>query len=253
MRKGEDWHFIFFLAYTNLKRTGPLSVGVGNALATLPLPIIASSTYKTIIDKAQAQSATTYLPKTYGAENIKGFLAQRDLILQSYAQNNNGVIEILFVGNASLPLSLEKTLSRGTVMLNITDRYSEPIIDFNTNINPVDSDIFVAVIKFMRRWFETKSMQHLTPVEQSPGTNIATDAQIANWLVENTSPSTAHSSGTAAMAPRSLAGVVSPSLTVYGVTGLSVGDISIVPMIPATHTCSTVYAISEKVSARIEY
>ncbi len=32
---------------------------------------------------------------------------------------------------------------------------------------------------------------------------------------------------------------------------LSVGDISIVPMIPATHTCSTVYAISEKVSALI--
>ncbi|KJA24205.1 GMC oxidoreductase [Hypholoma sublateritium FD-334 SS-4] len=243
-----------FKAWANeqwMSRKGPLSFGIGNALATLPLPII-SSTYKTTIEKAQAQSAATYLPKTYGAENVKGFLAQRALILQSYGKNDSGVIEILFLGNASVPLSLEKALSRGTVLLNTTDRYAEPIIDFNTNINPVDSDIFVATIKFMRKWFQTTSMQHLTPVEQSPGTNVSTDAQIASWLVDNTFSSTAHSLGTAAMAPRALAGVVSPSLTVYGVTGLSVGDISIIPMIPATHTCATVYAISEKAADLIK-
>ncbi len=42
---------------------------------------------------------------------------------------------------------------------------------------------------------------------------------------------------------RALAGVMSPSLTVYGVTGLSVGGISITPMVPATHARATVYAI----------
>ena len=173
-------------------------------------------------------------------------------MLNSFAKNDNGVIEVAFSGSPSIPLSLEKPLSRGTVLLNTTDRYSEPIIDFNTNINPIDSDIFIAIVKYMRKWFETTSMQHLTPVEQLPGTSVATDGQIRSWLVNNTFSSTAHSSGTAAMAPRALAGVVSPSLTVYGVTGLSVGDISIIPMIPATHTCATVYTISQKVSSDVK-
>ncbi|PPQ83998.1 hypothetical protein CVT25_000544 [Psilocybe cyanescens] len=65
-------------------------------------------------------------------------------------------------------------------------------------------------------------------------------------------PSTAHACGTAAMAPRDQAGVVSSNLTVYGVTGLSVGDISIIPIIPATHPCATVYAIAEKAADLIK-
>jgi choline dehydrogenase-like flavoprotein len=51
------------------------------------------------------------------------------------------------------------------------------------------------------------------------------------------------------MTPRHLGGVVGTDLLVYGVTGLSITDLSISPMIPGAHTCSTVYAIAEKVSA----
>jgi len=58
-------------------------------------------------------------------------------------------------------------------------------------------------------------------------------------------------------------------LTVYGVTGLSIGDASIMPIVPgmrfeeygkapflmfacsAAHTCATVYAIAEKVRSRV--
>ena len=39
-----------------------------------------------------------------------------------------------------------------------------------------------------------------------------------------------------------------PDLLVYGVTGVSVVDASIMPLIPATHTSATVYAVAEKVS-----
>ena len=50
------------------------------------------------------------------------------------------------------------------------------------------------------------------------------------------------------MAPRELGGVVDPNLLVYGVTGLSVADSSIQPMIPGAHICATVYAVAERVS-----
>jgi len=218
-------------------------------LATLPLPVFEPD-FKTIVSKAQAQNAANHLPNTYISDNIKGFLAQRDILVKSLVSLKNGFTEITFGGRSASSLTLEKPLSRGTVLLNTTDRYAEPIVDFNTNINPVDTDIFVSMVKFYRKWILTPSLQTLAPVETSPGTNITSDADIAAYVSNNMGSTEGHSCGTAAMMPRDLGGVVSPDLLVYGVSGLSIGDISIIPMIPGTHTCATVYAISEKVSTK---
>ncbi|PPQ81761.1 hypothetical protein CVT24_005119 [Panaeolus cyanescens] len=234
-----------------LMRKGPLSMGVSNSVAVIPWPIL-SSTAQTTIDKAKAQNAATFLPTSYSQQQIDGFTAQRDLLLKSFSQTNNGVVEIPFFGGSITSLVLERPLSRGTVLLNITDKYAEPVIDYNTNINPVDTDIFIAVVKFARRWFQASAQKLLTPVEQVPGPTVVTDEDIATWAADNMASSTAHSCGTSAMAPREQAGVVSSDLLVYGVTGLSVADVSIIPLIPASHTCATVYAIAEKASDLIK-
>jgi choline dehydrogenase-like flavoprotein len=109
----------------------------------------------------------------------------------------------------------------------------------------------VAMVRFHRKWTSTTSLQKLAPVETSPGPSITSDEQIASYVANSAGATEGHSCGTAAMMPRKLGGVVSPELLVYGVTGLSVGDVSIIPMIPATHTCATVYAIAEKVSGML--
>ena len=49
------------------------------------------------------------------------------------------------------------------------------------------------------------------------------------------------------MIPKELGGVVGPDLRVHGVKGLRIVDASIMPLIPAAHTTSTVYAVAEKV------
>ncbi|KAF9030466.1 hypothetical protein BDZ89DRAFT_1132384 [Hymenopellis radicata] len=47
-------------------------------------------------------------------------------------------------------LCLDNPVSRGTVIMSTTDRYAEPAVDFNTNINWVNTELFVCVVKFYR-------------------------------------------------------------------------------------------------------
>lgn len=117
--------------------------------------------------------------------------------------------------------------------------------------NPVDALIVAQSIKFVRKWTATPSFSTLQPVEQTPGPAVQTEDEIVAYLRDTINSSTAHSCCTAAMAPHNLGGVVDDQLLVYGVTGLSVGDVSIIPMIPGTHTCATVYATAEKVRKQL--
>ncbi|KAJ7342435.1 GMC oxidoreductase-domain-containing protein [Mycena albidolilacea] len=234
------------------QRKGPLSVTTGNSLGTIPLTTMNPTGYQDIITKALAQTPATYLPKTYTAEQLSGFVEQRKILTASYGSSTNGIFEIPFSGGASTALCLDKPMSRGTVTLRTTDRYAEPSIDYNTNINPVDVDLTISAARFYRRWMAAPSMQQLGPTEQSPGTSLTTDAQLSTWVSSSMGSSTAHACCTSAMMPQNLGGVVSPELLVYGVTGLSVGDISVIPLIPATHTCATVYAIAEKAADLIK-
>ncbi len=55
-----------------------------------------------------------------------------------------------------------------------------------------------------------------------------------------------HSLGTCKMGPREENGVVDPTLSVYGVTGLKVADLSIPPRNVAANTMNTAVAIAEK-------
>lgn len=71
------------------------------------------------------------------------------------------------------------------------------------------------------------------------------DAVIEKWLRENIS-TTWHSLGTCKMAPRNEGGVVDGNLDVYGVEGLKVADMSIVPRNVAANTNNTALVIGEK-------
>ena len=71
------------------------------------------------------------------------------------------------------------------------------------------------------------------------------DEIIEKWLRENVS-TTWHSTATCKMAPREKGGVVNPQVSVYGVEGLQIADLSIVPENVAANTGVTAFAIGEK-------
>jgi alcohol oxidase len=71
------------------------------------------------------------------------------------------------------------------------------------------------------------------------------DAVLEQWLRENVG-TTWHSVGTCKMAPPEKMGVVDAKLSVYGVEGLKVADLSILPRNVAANTNNTALAIGEK-------
>lgn len=224
-------------------------MGVGNVGAWVPLPVLTAD-YQTVVNTIKSQNAAQYLPSTYTAELVAGYQAQRDLLIQSYSGLTAGAVEIPFSGSGSTSLSLEHPLSRGTVTLNTTNVYAEPIVDYNAFVNPVDPLIIAKSFQFVRKWMNTTAMRQLSPTESSPGSQLTTDDQLVSSARSNSRPSTAHGCCTTPMQPRSIGGVVGPDLLVYGVTGLSIGDISLIPLVPGAHPCASVYAVAEKVRSR---
>jgi choline dehydrogenase-like flavoprotein len=139
-------------------------------------------------------------------------------------------------------------LSRGTITLNPSNKYSPPVVQWNTFQNPIDRSIMVEMVRWIRQHWARPELAKFSPIELVPGADAQTDDDIIDALngQDALRPSFAHMSGSCAMMPESLGGVVSSDLTVYGVNGLSIVDGSIVPLVPATHLQATMYAVAEK-------
>jgi alcohol oxidase len=71
------------------------------------------------------------------------------------------------------------------------------------------------------------------------------DAAIEQWLRENVN-TTWHSLGTCKMAPREEKGVVDANLSVHGIEGLKIADLSIPPENVGANTNNTALVIGEK-------
>jgi len=237
------------LALYYSSRQGPYTIckNSGNTVAFLPLPNITQG-YESIIALARSHSPKAFYPPQTDPSIITGYEVQRNLILSLYASTATSVQETGFSSGPEIPLTLSKPLSRGTVIINSTDPLSAPLIDWAALTNPVDLEIMVAAVRKQRELMATEAMMELGPVELTPGANLTSDEQLRAALRQQMQPTYSHLCSTCSMMKREYGGVVGPDLLVYGVQGLSVVDASIMPLIPATHTSSTVYAVAEKVS-----
>jgi len=162
------------------------------------------------------------------------------------------VQEVAFGGGNTVPIAMLKPLSRGTILINSTDPFAAPLFDYKTFAHPTDLDIAVQALKKTRQWMASDPMQEVGAVEVFPGVDVQGDDAIAASICTFASSTWAHPVGTAAMMPRNPGGVVDPQLRVYGVKGLRIVDASIMPIMPATHTSSTVYAVAEKAADLIK-
>lgn len=227
-------------------RTGPYSVGIGNTGAFVPLQNLTSD-YQKLASSLSAQNMSAYADATAEKSVIQGFEAQKAILVNRFRSTSSAVMEFPFSASVGPVFALLKPTSRGTITLNTSFPSSEPIVDFRTFSNPIDVDVTIRLLRYARTYFSTPTMAQLGPVEIVPGSAVSTDAEInASLRSVLVQPSFFHPCCTAALGPRDQGGVVSADLLVYGASKLSIVDASVMPMLPGTHLCQTVYAIAEK-------
>lgn len=219
-------------------------------MAFLPLPNITSS-YQSIIDLATSQPNSVYGP---GLDStiLEGYCAQRKIILRLYDSTDASVQETGWNDANTIPITLVKPLSRGSVILNSTDIFQSPLIDWKAFTFPSDIEIMIAALRINRKFIASEAVQELQPVEIVPGANITTDDELRAALRQQVVPTYSHPCCTCAMMGKELGGVVDAKLRVHGVENLRIVDASIMPLIPATHTSATVYAVAEKAADLIK-
>ncbi|KAK5051389.1 hypothetical protein LTR84_003041 [Exophiala bonariae] len=142
----------------------------------------------------------------------------------------------------------------GNVTVNSRDASAPPLINLPFYEAASDLNIQILSIKRLRTLISQSEFSQYTsgPAngEIVPGPAVQSDEDIANFIRE-TSVSSAHQAGTAAMRPLDDEGVVSPTLEVYGVQGLRVVDASIMPLFVDQHPTAAIYMIAEKAAQMI--
>jgi choline dehydrogenase len=230
---------------------GPYTLALSNIALFISLPKITAD-YMQIVKKMRNMiddaSLDSYLPADTDATLNAGYKRQLSVLADLLANPEAPSVEVPFATGTSMrPINLHP-LSRGTVRLNATHHLALPILDYRAGTNPIDFDINIAHIKWLRKVIDTPTLQKYGAIEVTPGLFIQSDEDLKVYVKESMVLSHMHPCCTAAMMPKSLGGVVGPDLRVHGAAGLRVVDISVLPFLPSSHTSATAYAVGEKVS-----
>ena len=233
------------------EKTGPWTTSGPTAFAFLPLSKIAdASRAQALLSVAKAQSPAQYLRAGTPQAVVDGFAKQMEVLTTRLATDTMAASELVFSAGPMM-ISQQHPFSRGYVEITTNDPWTTPAIDFRYGSNPLDFDFVSETIRFSRKALATAPLQELAPQELSPGPQQTSDAQLKTWQQGQIS-TMFHSCCTNPMQPRNLGGVVDSNGVVYGTSNLRVVDASIMPLIPATHPQSTVYALAEKIADAIK-
>lgn len=236
-----------------------MTVAHGSQRAMLSLQNLTtspSSLLSTIDPSAPSSSLLASLPPLYSQHptllaGYRSQLAAQKRIIAS------GLSIFEFVWGLSGPSAIvDKTLSRGTVLIKSSDPHPDrgmPDVDFGTWGHGFDRAVSVLGVKMGRRLMGTEAVLKWGPVEVAPGVGVVSDEEIEKALGgEFLKSSNAHPCCTAALGAEGEGGVVDGRLRVHGVRGLRVVDASVMPLVPAAHLQATMYAIGEKAADLIK-
>ncbi|KAK1996284.1 GMC oxidoreductase [Colletotrichum falcatum] len=224
-------------------QNGPLSSPTGDFIAFLPLSTY-SKAGQTLSSQAAAQDGTAFLPSGTPTEVVNGYRAQQKILNERLSANDSALLEMIW-SDGTFVLGLQHPYSRGSLRVASSSTFDAPVADVAFLKNPLDVSLLVEAVKFARTVAGTEAVKGLQPSEAVPGANVTSDDAIADFVRQQSS-TLYHPVGTCKLGPREEGGVVDANLNVYGIKGLRVVDASIMPLLPASHIMTTVYAVAEK-------
>ncbi|KAJ3544486.1 hypothetical protein NM688_g5736 [Phlebia brevispora] len=145
-----------------------------------------------------------------------------------------------------MPSSHVHPLSRGSVHITSSNPLAPPAINPNYFAREYDTLAWLQILNFTSLISRTGELGAAVAGPLAPPPGTTSTAAMTSWLRQNVNTQY-HPAGTAAMAPKSLGGVVNPQLKVYGTANVRVVDASIFPMTIGATLQATVYAVAEKV------
>lgn len=185
-----------------------------------------------------------YLPPGYENTLRAGYARQSDSILSELSQSNIPAFENLNNNAGGLDVALMRPFSRGTCHITTTDPSTPPAVDPRWLSHPFDMEVMVQAMLFNQKILDTPQIQALQPSYPVLSRNAGRE-EITNYLKNNVGTEY-HYSGTTAMLPRELGGVVDTNLLVYGTANLRIVDTGIYPMVPGAHLQAVAYAVAER-------
>ncbi|KAK0613924.1 hypothetical protein B0T14DRAFT_606325 [Immersiella caudata] len=243
-------------AFGETPAQGPYTLAGGNSAIFVSLPHLTSS-FRQITQKIYQMAAhstfASYLPADLRTSEpiLAGYKEQLLTLASLLEQPSSPSLESPWATsehpNSQALSFLLHPLSRGTVRLNLSDPLAPPLLDYRAGSNPVDFDMHLAHVRYLRRLLDTPILQALGGFETAPGAAVAADDELLkSYVKEKSFLSFMHPCCTAAMMPKPKGGVVDKKLKVHGAKGLRVVDMSVLPLIPAAHLSATAYAVGEK-------
>lgn len=207
-----------------------------------------------LIDAAEQRDVNSTLPPDTPDTVRQGYLAQRQYQIPLLRDTTEGALEILADSIGTLSVAMQRPLSRGTVRPSSPDIFDSPLVDPRYCSEPFDCLVLARALLFNCRLINTRAMAELQPVVQDPyfcpDVNTNFDVNDTNSrmldLAKQHIATEFHPSGTTAMMPLDLGGVVDTELRVYGTQSLRVVDAGVMPMVLGAHLQSAVYAIAEQ-------
>lgn len=245
--------------FTN--RTGPLTAPLISTIAFPSLRHFAED-WVSLLSDPENESETLASPPDTDPAVSRGYAAQRGLQLPLLRDPTEGAVEVLADSVGTLSLAMQRPLSRGTVRPRSPDIFDGPgpLVDPRYCADPFDCVVLARALLFNCALVHTPPMAELQPVVQAPyfcpdvhgaAANVVEsdrddmDAKMLD-LVKRNLVTEFHPSGTTAMLPLDLGGVVDTDLMVYGTNNLRVVDAGVMPMVLGAHLQAVVYAIAER-------
>ncbi|KAK7456344.1 hypothetical protein VKT23_010590 [Stygiomarasmius scandens] len=182
---------------------------------------------------------------------VEGYKQIYKTITDTFYTGGSGQVEVLIAltqpGSIILQVALQHPLSMGRMYITSPSTFDSPVLDPAYLENSADMDIYRAGVKFLRRLAGTAPLSQYIKDQTSPtfSSDSPSDSDIDSFLISSSSTEF-HPTGSCALLPLSLGGVVSPSdLHVYGTRNVRVVDSSVYPMELSTHLGAPTYGVAE--------